>query len=277
MDARQTEIVERLARENHRLRRQEARLRAIEESRWWRLHPRLLWRRVRASVPDRTSSSTEDAHAPIATSGDPDSALLERFRTEVLARGTFTHDWFTPHLKSWEPILLDLEGRTARILEIGCFEGLATCYLLWRLPDARLTCIDTFAGGLEHQIGELDVSRLESAFDGNVAAVDATRVRKLVGDSKRRLLDLAAEGARFDLVYVDGSHLGLDVLVDAALSWQVLANGGVVVFDDYTWAQFGDDPLLRPGPAVDAFLTLVDGENEVLFAREQIAVRKTVV
>ena len=121
----------------------------------------------------------------------------------------------------------------------------------------RLTCVDTFEGspGLPSDARP----GLEEAFDRNVELVDASRVRKLVGDSRRVLLDLADEASRFDLVYVDGSHRGLDVLVDAALSWPLLEVGGVVVFDDYGWALLGDDPLLRPGPAIDAFVSLVVG------------------
>ena len=85
---------------------------------------------------------------------------------------------------------------------------------------------------------------------------------------------LADEHARFDLVYVDGSHRGLDVLVDAALSWPLLEVGGVVVFDDYRWTLLGDDPLLRPGPAIDAFVGLVAAHSEVLFHDRQVALRK---
>ena len=80
--------------------------------------------------------------------------------------------------------------------------------------------------------------------------------------------------ARFDLVYVDGSHRGLDVLVDAALSWPLLEVGGVVVFDDYRWALLGDDPLLRPGPAIDAFVSLVSAHGEVISHDRQVALRK---
>jgi predicted O-methyltransferase YrrM len=97
----------------------------------------------------------------------------------------------------------------------------------------------------------------------------------VVGDSKRVLLDFVEEGAEFELVYVDGSHAGLDVMVDAALSWQVLTPGGFVVFDDYTWAVLGADPLLRPGPAIDAFLRLVDGKHEVVLRGSQLGLRKT--
>ncbi len=194
------------------------------------------------------------------------------FREAVVERGDFTQDWFTAHIDSLETVLRQLEGRAARILEIGSFEGLSTCYFLWRLTDLQLTCVDTFEGSAGLPSGERE--GLEAAFDRNVQLVDASRVRKLAGDSRRVLLDLADEQARFDLVYVDGSHRALDVLVDAALSWPLLEVGGVVVFDDYRWAMLGDDPLLRPGPAIDAFVGLVSTHGEVVFHDRQVALRK---
>lgn len=197
---------------------------------------------------------------------------LASFHTEVFARGSFSDDWVTTRFAKWRPVLDELEGRPTRILEIGSYEGLSACFLLWRLPLAHITCVDTFGGIPEH--AGLPAADLERAFDANVALVDASRVRKLVGDSKRRLLELSDEEARFDLVYVDGSHLGLDVLVDAALSWELLAPSGVIVFDDYRWTYLGDDPLLRPGKAIDAFCAVVERKHEVLFADDQIALQR---
>jgi len=198
--------------------------------------------------------------------------FLTRFQAEVVKRGDFTQDWFTAHIESLEAVLRPLEGHAARTLEIGSFEGLSTCYFLWRLSDLRMTCVDTFEGSSGLPSGERE--GLEDAFDRNVELVDASRVRKLRGDSRRVLLDLADEHARFDFVYVDGSHRGLDVLVDAALSWPLLEVGGVVVFDDYRWALLGDDPLLRPGPAIDAFMGLVSARSEVVYHDRQVALRK---
>src|SRR5262249_35973147 len=43
---------------------------------------------------------------------------------------------------------------------------------------------------------------------------------------------LAEGNARFELVYVDGSHLFEDVFVDTYFVIRLLAEGGVVVFDD---------------------------------------------
>jgi Methyltransferase domain len=107
----------------------------------------------------------------------------------------------------------------ARALEIGSFEGLSACYVPLAAPRLSRHCLDTFAGSVENIVGrDLPDAGLESVFDTNVASVDASRVRKLVGDSKQVLIDLNTEGACFDFVYVDGSHHALDVLVDAALS-----------------------------------------------------------
>jgi len=205
----------------------------------------------------------------VADDFNPDST---RFQAEVVERGDFSQDWFTVHAGSLEAVLRPLERRAGRMLEIGSFEGLSTCYFLWRLADLEVTCVDTFEGSAGLPSGGRD--GLEGVFDRNIELVDASRVRKLRGDSRRILLDLAEEQSVFDLVYVDGSHRGLDVLVDAALSWPLLAAGGVVVFDDYRWSMLGDDPLLRPGPAIDAFVGLVSVHGEVILHERQVALRK---
>jgi predicted O-methyltransferase YrrM len=181
---------------------------------------------------------------------------------------------FTRHIPVWEPYLQGLEGCEARILEIGSFEGMSACYFLWRLPDARVTCIDSFAGtsGIG-AVGE-DLTDLECIFDRNVSLVDGSRVRKVVGDSGRVLFDLAVDDERFDLVYVDGSHLALDVLVDAALSWHVLSQGGIMIFDDYRWEFFGAGRLVRTAPAIDAFLTVVQDDSEIFWKNEQVILAK---
>jgi SAM-dependent methyltransferase len=255
-----------LAAENKEL---HARLRALEQSRWNRLNPSRYLRRRNGSrsVPAPTARSA------IIDAREANPALAD-FEREIVAHGRFSHLWALGHAGWWEPICQVLYGRETRALEVGSFEGLSAVYLLWRLPEAEVTCVDTFEGSLEHEGTDTVPAGLERVFDQNVALVDAARVRKLVGRSSVVLPQLAAENERFDLVYLDGSHFGLDVLVDAAVSWQLLKNGGFLIFDDYLWAELGDDPLLRPRPAIDAFLAFVEGKYELLFAHEQVAVRK---
>jgi predicted O-methyltransferase YrrM len=188
-----------------------------------------------------------------------------RFAKDVIAKGEFEHDWFTVHIPVWDGLLRPLEHGTARLLELGSFEGLSACYLLWRLPDAQVTCVDTFDW--------FDISDLEGRFDKNVALVDPTRVHRLTGRTRDVLPRLVEEEAAFDFIYVDASHMALDVLADAALAWKVLAPGGLIVFDDYGLDY--DDPMLSPTRAIDAFHTVVASEATRVDAGGQYALRKT--
>ena len=182
----------------------------------------------------------------------------------MVAKGEFEHDWFTVHIPVWDTLLRPLEQRSARLLELGSFEGLSACYFLWRLPDARVTCVDTF--------NWFDISDLEGRFERNIALVDAARARKLTGRTSDVLPRLVDEQTLFDFIYVDASHMALDVLADAAQAWKVLAPGGLIVFDDYGLDY--EDPMLSPTRAIDAFHTVVASEATRVDAGGQFALRK---
>jgi predicted O-methyltransferase YrrM len=206
-----------------------------------------------------------------------DEALRDRFRAEVVSRGTFGTDWFLEHVRPWDRMLAEFDARRdLRFLEIGSYEGLSACFLLWRLLErtgGTLVCVDTFAGSVEHE----GVSGLEERFDANIAEFGwSGLVRKEKGDSRRVLLDLLDEGASasFDFVYVDGSHHTLDVLVDAVLGWRLLAPGGLLVFDDYLW-DTDSDQLGNPRRGIDAFTRLVRDRSRVLSRGSQLVLRKT--
>ncbi len=59
---------------------------------------------------------------------------------------------------------------------------------------------------------------------------------KLIRDiSSRGLKDLTDAGNEFQLIYIDGSHEGLNPLIDFALCTQCIASGGVIMLDDHHW------------------------------------------
>jgi predicted O-methyltransferase YrrM len=201
--------------------------------------------------------------------------LVDRFVHEVVAQGDFTSSWFMSRIPHLKPILSELDtGQAPSILEVGSYEGLSACFFLWRFPGSGITCIDTFEGSVENVAYSQAELELERRFDRNIAMIGEARVRKIRGDSRKALLDLQEESQRFDLVYVDGSHFALDVLVDAALSWPLIRPAGLMLFDDYQWRALGNDPLSRPGPAIDAFLRLIDDHSSVVFRNSQLALRK---
>jgi predicted O-methyltransferase YrrM len=77
-----------------------------------------------------------------------------------------------------------------------------------------------------------------------------------------------------DYVYIDGSHLAIDVLSDAVLSWSLLKDGGILVFDDYGWGDHTTDEKQKPKLAIDAFLSAYREHYQVLEAGWQVYMKK---
>jgi SAM-dependent methyltransferase len=160
----------------------------------------------------------------------------------------FSSDWFTPNVPAWRGALGHLRGRpNIHYLEVGLYEGRSAIWMLENIltdPTAHLTGIDVFPEDLE----ERWLINLERSGKGN-------QVTTIKGYSQKVLRDLPSES--FDAIYIDGSHKGYDVLADAILSWDLLKPGGVLIFDDYQWRHGkGLPPELKPGPAIDAFITM---------------------
>jgi hypothetical protein len=107
--------------------------------------------------------------------------------------------------KHFSKYLAHLENTPCRILEIGCYEGRATVWLLENIathPDATIECIDVLE---------------QASFRQNIlAAQSPEKVRLEIGRSQN-LLRLCSANL-FDFVYVDGSHETVDVLEDAVLT-----------------------------------------------------------
>ncbi len=185
----------------------------------------------------------------------------------------FTQDWFSHNIPVWTQLLREFKGKDSLgVLEIGVFEGRATCWLLENVvtgAGAHIDCIDTFRGAEDMVALKLDMSNMREVFEANIAPW-RDRVSIHAGESASVLRGLKGS---FDLIYVDGSHRAADVLADAVLSWPMLRNSGIMLFDDYLWEQ-DPRPDHCPRMGIDAFLRCHRGWFDVLLAQYQVAVRK---
>ena len=231
-----------------------------------------------------TFSSTTMRSIPLArsTAAPPPLTQSEQYDTQDRSRFSFQHPWFELIRPEWEELTCSLRGNNLRILEIGSFEGASTTWILDNLmnhPESTMTVIDTFEGGMEHQndpdnADEYELASLESRFRANISKCEhANKLRVIKARSDDALLALRRESSHFDLIYIDGSHVAIDVLHDAVLCWRMLAVHGTIVFDDFRWKGYMED-CYNPRIAILAFVQCAAPEVETKETESQMWVTK---
>lgn len=174
----------------------------------------------------------------------------------------FTSDWFSNSIPTWERALASMKGiPNLAFLEIGSFEGRSTCWLLENIltgSDSCIHCVDPWVG------------QIYDAFLTNTAAWSSS----VIAHRGRSEDILPTIQGPFDFVYIDGLHMGFNVLQDATLTWTKLKVGGLMVFDDYLWEHQRLDRTLVPKDAVDGFLSVIHGRYELLHVGYQVIIRK---
>jgi tetratricopeptide (TPR) repeat protein len=188
----------------------------------------------------------------------------------------FTQDWFGRNLLIWEELLLKFANLpNLCFLELGSWEGRATCWLLDRIlthRSSRLTCIDTFEG--EDYLG-LEASYLktiEARFDFNIAQTGSPeKIEKIVGKTLEAMRSLPKNF--YDFLYIDASHLACDVLADTVMAWYHVKIGGLIIFDDYD-KHFPDNPDQDTRKGIDAFVSVFAPKLKIVHQSHQLAIEK---
>lgn len=188
----------------------------------------------------------------------------------------FTQDWFSWNKPTWIGLFTHLTSKK-QFLEIGCFEGRATCWLAEEILEdgGTITSIDTFHGGFEHSAETM--AGVKERFLKNIGISKNKRpsVDFVVceGSSVTEMSKMICEGKSYDFVYVDGSHSGPDVLTDAVLAYNLCKVGGLIAFDDYLWGNF-HDLIERPKVAVDCFVNMFAKKIRIIHVGYQLWVQK---
>jgi predicted O-methyltransferase YrrM len=193
----------------------------------------------------------------------------------------FTQDWFTHNTTNFndckDRIVKELGGINS-ILEIGCYEGKSTCWMLENMlsDNGSIICIDPFLGVDNGQADrELRNELLEGRFNHNVnlSKKSTQTINVIPTGSYTALANLITVGAQFDFIYVDGDHTGEGAMTDACMAWGLLRHGGIMLFDDYFW-DHESDVLDRPKMAIDAFMNTFIRRFKVTTVGYQIAIQK---
>lgn len=181
--------------------------------------------------------------------------LLERLHPEADPYAGFPLDDWPEDLQGWgsDHPLLPQAIRALRprlIVEVGSWKGRSAVAMADACRQLDLTttivCVDTWLGSPEHFLGhqkaELRPSlhmahgypRLYFQFVANVLhRGHEARIVPLPQTSDNGAEILRRIGARPDLVYIDAAHEEQPVLQDLRAYFPLLADGGVLIGDDY--------------------------------------------
>jgi predicted O-methyltransferase YrrM len=206
-----------------------------------------------------------------------DASTAQAFAAYVEANGfEFTYDCVSNNIPFIQPLLLKFaaaHGNTPiRYLEIGAYEGRNITFMDWLLPKRLdITAIDPWFDET-HNPDEI-YHGIEARFRRNAARVGSP-VTVLKSFSSIELPKMQAAGERFDMMYVDGSHTAVDVMIDMCFCANLLRVGGMMILDDY-WHDVSD--IGGPGvkQAVDRFLGVFRGHFNVVAAYRQVVLIKT--
>jgi hypothetical protein len=141
-----------------------------------------------------------------------------------------------------------LSART--VFEIGTYNGVTAWTLARNLPEAVVHTLDLPPDATPAlELGPSDADNIigfeRRAYEDTV---EATRIVQHFGDSA--MFDYTPFAGRCDLVYVDGAHSYDYLQNDSARAFELVADRGAVVWDDY-WRRLPHvveflDSLARP-------------------------------
>ena len=139
---------------------------------------------------------------------------------QKISKKNFSKKWFLSNFDIFNFFLPKDKNTKFDYLEVGCFEGLSSLYVLsvyqavnaffldiWGVPNSNSKAISN------------NFSLVEKAFDENLSGYTFT---KLKDDSVVSMRKLLKQNKFFDFIYIDGSHNGEDILSDAIEAFKIL-------------------------------------------------------
>lgn len=176
-----------------------------------------------------------------AAAAFPRLVRIPKIQLEALFPGvgeleiSLRHDTLARALGHGEAFVLSLVTawlKPRRIFEIGTASGQGTVLMARQAPEAEIDTLDlgNDRPSLGEQRGQPPWQDLETIGRAFKETPHAERIRQHFGDSAA--FDYAPYRGTMDLVFVDGAHTYEYVSSDSRNALDILAPGGVVVWDD---------------------------------------------
>ena len=189
-----------------------------------------------------------------------------------LYKKKFSNKWFLNNFEIFNFFLPKNKNKKFDYLEVGCFEGLSSFYVLseynyvnaffldiWDLPNPNSKTLSN------------DFDSIEKAFDENLSGFNFIKIKD---DSVVSMRKLFKQNKSFDFIYIDGSHNGEDILSDAIEAFKILKIDGLIFFDDFL--QHDNTRNIQSYEGISKFLSLYSNYLKIEFFQNNLVVRKKI-
>ena len=195
----------------------------------------------------------------------------------------FTEDWFSADdLVQFLPLKTQKE---IHFLEIGSFEGKSTVWFLENIllnEKSTITCIDPWTTYSQNNNSFDSYNKVDSewnftdnknTFLHNIY-LSGFKNKVIIeqGFSNEILPKFILYKKKYDIIFIDGNHTSPFVITDGIMSWYLLKEGGLMIFDDYLWSD--SNSTLSPKLAVDSFINCFRDYIEVIWSEYRLVIKK---
>jgi predicted O-methyltransferase YrrM len=142
----------------------------------------------------------------------------------------FSQKWFLNNFEIFHYYLPKDLNKNFSYLEIGSYEGLSALNILFNYKNSKVTTIDLWEkSNINSEPLNVNFNEVEDKFNKNL---EGYKYNKIKNDSVIALREILKKNNFFDIIYIDGSHNGEDILSDAIESYKLLNSEGIIFFDD---------------------------------------------
>ena len=189
---------------------------------------------------------------------------------QKLLNKQITNKLFLNNFEIFNYSLSKNKSKKFNYLEIGCFEGLSSYYILSEYEFVNAFLLDLWGvPNPNNQILSNNFDSIEEHFDQNLFKFKFTKINNDPVISMRKLL---RENKIFDLIYIDGSQNREYILSDAIEAFKILKKKGLIFFDDFL--QYDKNRALQSYEGIKNFLTLYSNYLTIEYFQNNLVVRK---
>lgn len=193
----------------------------------------------------------------------------EKFN-KFIDKKKFSSKWFLNNFEIFTKYLPKNLDERFKYLEIGCYEGLSSLYILSNYKNVEATLVDLWdVPNINSLPLTTDFKKIENNFDENL---NGYRFRKIKQDSSIAMRKLLKENNFFDFIYIDGSHNGEDILSDAIEAFKILDKHGIIFFDDFL--QKDKNRSIQSYEGGEKFLKLFKKFIKILYFQNNLVIQK---